>query len=473
MMQFGTQNKTKFVYILFISLFAVDFFTAKLGIIPRIFRFTPELLSFVACLVFLRQCFIIKSVALHPKYVLLTLLFCVTVVVGNILNETPSGAAFFGVRTHFKHFPIFFLPAFLTFSEDDFTKQLKFLMFLLVIQLPVTIIEKIYYHSIGNVSGDPITGTLSGSGTLTIVLISSIAIVFSFFLTERMKRRTFFFLLFSLFLPTAINETKITIFLLPLALIIPTFFIQRQLRPMVSRYITVTIVLFLTAAIFVPAYNYLIQFRPKRWYAEHDKVGDYFDNDASKLKKYFYSGTGTYTGRRGDAIVFAFKLLSEDVQTFFFGIGIGNASESQFQSFGGESDLAKQYGGGNLAFTLVFWELGFIGVILYIAFFILIFRDTFFLRNSGTVFGCFALGWCAVIPIMVVTFLCYTNMIIVDELNYLFWYFSGVIASMSVRMRQTRNQESRSVPMGVDRPPSSNPTKTLVHKCGSICHNNI
>ena len=165
-------------------------------------------------------------------------------------------------------------------------------------------------------------------------------------------------------------------------------------------------------------------------------VLDFFQN-TSEVKDYLYRGTKAERPERihrADAIVLAWKDLSKDSLTLAFGLGMGNVMGSYFESSLGKHTDKMQYGAQMLAVTHLFWELGLLGVIVYVTFFVFFFKDALLLKKSDDIFGSFALGWSAVVVIIGLS-LVYKNMIVYNLINFMFWYFSGIVAAKTFRMR--------------------------------------
>ncbi|MBW2652677.1 MAG: hypothetical protein JRC57_06295 [Deltaproteobacteria bacterium] len=187
-------------------------------------------------------------------------------------------------------------------------------------------------------------------------------------------------------------------------------------------------ILFISA--FIPIYEHFL--KPTTGYS----ILDFFQSKDG-MEKYLYKGVEGRPDediRRGDAIVIAYKNLSKDSLTLAFGIGMGNVTDSYFSSLHGKHTEKSQYVAERLAVTHLFWELGLVGVVVYVTFFFFLFRDALLLRKSDDIFGSFALGWCAVIVIIGLC-LVYTNMMHLNVINLMFWYFSGLVAAKTCRMR--------------------------------------
>ena len=418
----------KLLYLLFLSVFFLDFFHFELEVIPRSATWMPEVLSILTCLIVALQFAFRKQLAIHKKYICLILLYFAIIFVGIVLNATPAAGIIVGLRFYLKSMPFFLLPAVYDFSEEQFKKQLLFLLPLLILQCPLAVYQRLFQFR-GVMTGDVITGTLEISSILSVTMICSIAIIFALYLNKKIGLKTFFIIACCLFLPTTLNETKGTLVLLPIALILPAFFIQSRGISKAKSLLAVALIGLLFISAFVPIYDHFM--RPRLGYS----VLDFF-RDKSKVEGYLYSGEreGETKGiRRGDAIVLAYKDLSQDSLTLAFGFGMGNVMGSYFESAAGKHSDKLQCGALMLAVTQLFWELGLLGVVVYITFLFSFFRDAYLLRKSDDIFGSFALGWSAVVVIIGFSFM-YKNVLQFNVLTFLFWYFSGVVAARRFRM---------------------------------------
>lgn len=420
----------KLVYLLFLFVFFLDFFHFNLGIVPRSVTWLPEILAILTCLVIvLRFAALKEKPAIHPKYVTLIALYCTIILIGIILNNTTAGSIIIGMRVYFKHLPFFLLPAVYDFSEEQFKKQLHFILPLLILQCPLTVYQRLFQYGWGR-TGDLITGTLMGSGILSITMLCSIAVIFALYLKKKIGVKFFFVTACFLFLPTTINETKVTLILLPIALFLPAFLFRGEAGSKIKSLLLMALFGILFISAFIPIYEHFL--KPTTGYS----ILDFFQSKDG-MEKYLYKGVEGRPDediRRGDAIVIAYKNLSKDSLTLAFGIGMGNVTDSYFSSLHGKHTEKSQYVAERLTVTHLFWELGLVGVVVYVTFFFFLFRDALLLRKSDDIFGSFALGWCAVIVIIGLC-LGYTNMMHLNVINLMFWYFSGLVAAKTCRMR--------------------------------------
>jgi hypothetical protein len=350
--------------------------------------------------------------------------------IGIVLNALQAGPIFVGIRVYLKHLPFFLLPAVYDFSDKQFKKQLLFLLPLLILQCPLSFYQRLVQYK-GGWTGDTITGTFNGSGILSIVMLCSIAVIFALYLNKKIGFKFFFITACCLFLPTTLNETKVTLFFFPVALVLPVFFYQAETVSMKLRSLcTMALIGVLFISAFVPIYDHFTKPRAGCGILDYIRL-------EIEGRGYLYHGSEGKTDEkvgRFDTIVLSYRDLSGNLGAFMFGLGMGNVMETYLQSFAGDGDKKRQYADQSTALPSLFLELGLSGVVVFVAFFFFLFRDTLLLRKSGDIFGSFALGWSAVIVIMGVS-LVYNNFIRINILNIAFWYFSGVVAAKAFGMR--------------------------------------
>ncbi len=433
----GSPRINRLIRLLLLSVFFLYFLHHNLGVIPRFLTWIPELLAMAALFLFVLHAAINRQYFIAPKYFGLIVLYLLVIFTGMILHGTSMVSAVAGLRFYLKHLPFFLLPAVWAFSDKALVKQLSFLLPVLLFQFPIAVFQRLYHLKKWH-TGDVVTGTLATSSELSIVMICTMAIVFAFYLKGRLSLKRFCLMAICLFIPTTINETKATLILLPLAFLIPIFLFKyssvhsskkRNLMAM-----AMISVLFLTA--FIPIYNAF-------YGGEQGGITGFF-LDRKQLKQYLYrerTEADLEAGRylpRGDALVLGFKKLAEDPVDFAFGLGAGNLIRSYLREASEETHLAKLYGVQHLAATNLLWELGLAGVIIYYSFLFTLLRDALALRRHPGATGAFALGWSAVVVIMCLCVF-YKNILYLHVTNFVFWYFSGLVASATFRYRTALN----------------------------------
>lgn len=436
----------KLVYLIFLAIFTVDYIGKNIRGSGRYLEIIPEVLSLVAALIVMLEVLRTKKIALGAKYQLFFFAFAFVVAVGILVNTTPPGAVFVGTRNYFKYLPFFLLPAVWKFTEDEIRSQLKFLLVLILAQLPVVLYQRFFQYK-GWATGDVVHGTLNVSSILSMVLVAALAIMYSFYLKKKISLPKFALIAFCLFLPTTLNETKGTLILLPVALLVPLWLSGsgwqriKQLIPAL-----------LLGVVFIGSFSVMYA----KFYGEDHGVGGISDfiTSTDRLAHYLYGGAaerdigididgesggvaggdniGSSRVGRIDALLIPLKVLSKKGVSLLVGLGIGNVTKTFFGSLSGEYARFTAFGSDRSALSQILWEMGLFGVILSLVFFYLVFKDASGLSKSGNLYGALALGWAGIVIMMVVA-LPYKNTIVSPVIGYLFWYWSGLLAAERFR----------------------------------------
>jgi hypothetical protein len=402
------------------------------AILPKSAQYLPEILGALALVIVLSLGTRDRFRYVRPEYWLLFGGIALVVACGILVNNVQPGTTFAGLRTYLRALPWFFIPAVYAFSEQQVRSQLRLLLVIALVQLPLAAQQLVLTRSrfAGNYyTGDWISGTMLISSTLSIFLISAVCILTGLLLRKRITGRQFFVLFTLLLLPTTVNETKGTLLLLPLGLAVALLVgAQRQLR---LKYALVTASLLAGfLAVFVPVYDHLISVRA------HSPTISEFLSSPERLERYMRTGAdigATETAGRIDSIVVASKFIARDPVSLAFGVGIGNASESA---------LGKGFTGRHFellgpflvtGYAHIVLELGTVGFALLLGVYWLIFSDARAVaRQDAGLVGALAAGWAGITLIMLVT-LFYKDLVIQTSPSFLFWYLSGLIAASRVR----------------------------------------
>ncbi len=249
-----------------------------------------------------------------PKYWFTFGALAIVIVCGIINNAAEVGPMLSGMRFYLRAVPLFFLPAVLPLTEDQLRRQLKWLLALSILQVPVAVYQRWVVQSEGRFTGDDVRGTIGDSGILSLFLICVVLVLTGMMLRGRIRPLWYWTLFFLLLLPTTINETKVTVFFLPAGLLV-TLFIAVERGKRLKYFGMATAALMVTGALFVPIYNYTQEHNPYK--NERDITALLTDQKA--LGRYLSSdvgGVGTKKDvRRGDAIVVPFEFLAHDPAT--------------------------------------------------------------------------------------------------------------------------------------------------------------
>jgi hypothetical protein len=352
------------------------------------------------------------------------------VMLGGIMNSAVEvGPLFAGIRTYLRAFPLFLLPAVYVFDDKKIRTQLWLLLGLSLIQLPLALYQRFSRFTVTYQSGDLTVGTLGNSAILSIFLICVSCVLIGLFLRKKLRLWVFLLLFLLVLIPTTINETKGTLFLMPLGLM--TVFFVAAPRGARIRYATLAIALLTVfAAIFVPAYDYFV--KPRWGYGIVEfmtmdgRVEGYLEKNSVAI------GTTRPVGRV-DALIVPLREIAKDPAHLAFGLGIGNASKSSMglQFTGHYFRLFEPFLISSTTRFLL--EIGVLGFVLTLVFFLMVFNDARAVaaKDKGLL-GALALGWTGVVATMVLGIF-YKDPVAFGSLTYLYWYFSGVIAARRVR----------------------------------------
>jgi hypothetical protein len=302
---------------------------------------------------------------------------------------------------------------------------------------------------------DLLAGTMVIGSIMSIFLVCTIVILTAFYFYGRISLKNFLVLIFFLFLPTTLNESKATIVLLVLGLLVVMSSNQLKGAHIAFGISAISIMLLMFVAI------YSIEFGSHGATSGRGLYSFFADPDTG-IKWYLYSGDSEkidadnllqpnsniigamssleeekfddneYRGRRLDALILPIRTLSKDPLKLLMGLGIGNTSTSISDKFSGKYSFI---GGSNVAkaaLSPLLWEIGVMGVLLYLIFFYFIYKDARYLSQKKDFMGAFALGWSGVVVILIIT-LPYKNVFLFENLCALFWYFSGHIAAQRFR----------------------------------------
>ncbi|MGH8207990.1 MAG: hypothetical protein ACREU6_00065, partial [Steroidobacteraceae bacterium] len=156
------------------------------------------------------------------------------------------------------------------------------------------------------------------------------------------------------------------------------------------------------------------------------------------MQHYIETGAGVGSRKeagRMDALEVPLQRLARDPVQLVFGLGIGNASQSNLgPQFTGEYfGLYGRYTITSSAAAFLL-ETGIAGVLLVLVLMALIFGDALAVARHGIgLVGTFAVGWSAITMMMTIS-LFYLAIHSSESLAYLFFYFSGLVATARTRL---------------------------------------
>lgn len=427
------------IFLLAVATVLLSPYLATIGVLPALAAYAPILVAMLATVAVIVSFSQDGFPPLRPVYWILGVAIFAHLAFGVIANTVQPGSVIVGGRLYLQTIPFFFLGLVAAQSREDYRLQLLVILALSSLQLPIASYQRATTVADGLMSGDSTFGTLLSSGFLSIYLIAVAGVVVTLLLRKRMRLILALPLLAVLLVPTMINETKITLVLIPLAFLIPAFTV-----PGANKVKTLFVSAMLTSlflAIFIPTYDYFI--KDKWGYGILDflvmegRIEDY-------LLKESEVGAKEEVGRI-DSIILPLKTLKGDVVSSVLGLGMGSVTHSGLgKEFSGE--YFPRY--GNLVGPTVsrlLWEVGWFGVLLIYLLLALIFKDSMRLRNRNDDVGVLAQAWLPVTVIMSLTMF-YLPLMESPTLGTLFWFYSGVIVTRaSVPVQAERRERAPNV----------------------------
>lgn len=402
-------------------------------------KFLPELLSGLLTVLVLFEGIRSGFSRVAPKYWLVFALVLLIMLCGILSNGVGTGPIVAGMRVYLRPMPLFLVAAIFPLTDKQLRRQLKCILLLGLLQVPVACYQRYLIYSAGRHSGDDVRGTVGDSGVLSIVLICMALVLLGCFMRKQITKVQFLTLFFLILIPTTINETKATMLLLPIGLLTTVIGGSRSgTRLKVSALAVGLLVVFVS--IMVPVYDMMERYNP---YKNERHLLDFFTNQR-QMDRYLNTKGGATVGtmhqiRRADALRVPVEYLARDPVRFAFGLGIGNASHSNLgQGFVGTYyDLFQFFVVTSFATFLL--ELGMLGVGIVFLLYAFTFFDAIAVSREDDegVIGALAIGWIGVVAVIAASTF-YTPIHVWPMLSFLYWYFSGVVAAARTELAFTK-----------------------------------
>ncbi len=427
------------IIVLFYSLFLGRYFVDGLRLLPASAKLLPELLSAIALVIVIGQLIGGARIRLDWRYGLFFVLLLFTLFFGFMAQSVDAGPIVSGLRFYLKPLPFFLLAAVYPLTERQEKTLFYSLVPLVCMEAPVAFYQKYVAFRAMWHTGDVITGTLIASGPLSLIMLCAITAVVILYLRSMLGLIPFVIGVGFLLAPTTINETKITIILLPLVTLLPVVFMPRGKRP-VRKLVPILAVGAVCAVSYLAVYSYFSQF-------EHGESIESF-MESGAYEKYLYNKGDQNSSRdlaRLDTVIFAVDFLKRDPLRLAFGVGAGNATQSPLKNFEGKyADYYGPMGIGQTQVTYFIWEIGFFGLFVYLLFCAVSFRDAVFLARGEGPFAALGQYWATVIVVMTIG-LAYSAIFTSYELSYLFWFFSGLVGSKAHVQRRAESAAAQAI----------------------------
>lgn len=422
------------VCVLFVCVFTLDYVRSEFGL-PQVLGLVPELLSGVALLMVFNG-IIANGLKMRASYLLVFAIFVLVVLAGLVIADASAGPLVGGIRFYGKYVPFMLLPMVFEFSERQLQFQMKLLLGLALLQLPVTFLQRFVIYAGG--SGDLARGTFTSGSQNAIVLLSVIAVITGFYNKRLLSGAQAVIIGVLLFLPSTMAEVKGAFVLMPIALLLPTLFSTGS-KPSAGLLLRTSIVLVLALGTYSLLYNLAESTRDRTVKEEHrTSILEFILDPRSVLLYLAPKLAGSENANREgriDQVVEPLIEHKDDLLKLATGLGLGALSKSPFKALSSDQHahiLAN--GRARVTMSYLLWEIGILGTLVVLVALFLVWRDALHVRHSPHPIGAIALGWLAVVPIFFLAMF-WKNTIINNAVMFLFAYYSGHIMAAGYRLR--------------------------------------
>ncbi|CCK81808.1 uncharacterized protein TOL2_C36520 [Desulfobacula toluolica Tol2] len=411
-------------------MFVLDWLYLEHGIGIRQMTWFPEFISIIVAVSIPFMTAINKQTHIPIKYILLIGIYLAHIIIGFLLNDVNGWVILSGMRIYTKFIPIFLVMLIFTSVEEDVKKIIWLVFILSMLQFPIVVWQRFVLFAT-SISGDPMGGTVghSASGVLSIYLLIIISFLVSFYFKGIISLPFFLLSLAASFIPTTLNETKITFILLPIAFIFPAMFIKAKRKTILQ----VILVLFIFASSFIVLRGIYNHFQQKRWGYGIET----FVMTPGRLEG--------YSKMRIDPIKHSFSNAVKDIRFLFFGRGAGNVSEGFTKKLSGKYIKEGEfYMVGRVSFPKMIWEIGILGTFIFFMFPFFIFIDAARLCRKEGLSSAFSLGMLS-FSVLFSLSMFYTFTMDSNLLIYLFFLSAGYIAKQHAFQETTVKHHSNAL----------------------------
>jgi hypothetical protein len=416
---------------LLVAVFFLEYLANNLGVISRYATLIPEAFMVIVAIAVVGLALAKRRWEQPRSYAVIIVIMLLVGLISAVAEQVAPGPLVAGLRTYFKFVPLLFLAAAYQFNRKEIHVLLGTFLFLAAIQVPIAFFQRFVQFAARMHTGDPVSGTVSTSSALTVVLCIAIAIIITLYVNRKMSFPLAATLTLYFAAPTAINETKATLVLLPLATLGPFVFAQnvqnkwRLAAPVLGICIAGLVG-------FAAVYNILIE---ARWWAGRD-IGDFITT--GHFQTYLYRGASSdYVPNvigRLDSIILPIQVLSENWMQLLFGLGPGNVSPAFLPGMeGAYYEEFRRYGLGMTSIGNIIWELGLLGLTVYGILFYYLWRYARLVAKSASDLKWIGEWWSVCVVLLGIS-LFYKDLMKFDEIGFLLALFGGIVGSMHVRM---------------------------------------
>jgi len=432
-------QKTQLAVWLIISSIFLFAYLDGLGLLPRGTKWIVEAILF---LLIVKVLFIRlhdkKKVIIPLGWLFFTTIFFL-ITTSLAINKVNIITILLGLRLHFKYIILFYLLINLDFKIDFYKKAIMILFLIAIFQVPVTIIQHSAWNpnnalgtmekqlSFVDIGGGTFGYGGDTTGILALFLGSVIYCIIGYQLSNRFNFKLSFVLIL-LFIPIFLSQSIASFVIIPIGLVL---MLSKEVKRNFSRVFSfsllilmiIVIIFFLSGKIF--DYGILRNFNLEKVIEKQSKTDFY--------------GRPTDRGKIA-ALGYASKLIGREFDTIIFGLGLGSTSQSYFNSFEGKlaTEFSARSGGYGMKpqVARILTEMGILGLVFYLTFFVYIYKLNMKLYNTTTdrFWKSISIGFRGMIFLYMMAFF-YRPIFDAEATGFSFWFMSAVVFSLVYRFR--------------------------------------
>jgi len=421
------QNPKFAIWLIILAIYLIPYLNA-LGILPRASKWIVELAIFVLIIKLVLRISFEKKSGIFPLGLLFMIAIIFLFVFSVTINKTNLITALLGFRRHFKYLVLFYLLINFDLDKKFYKKVFLILFVISIFQIPVTILQYLTWDPSQALAEFDVSGGTFGWGETTGIMGLFLGGVIYCLIGYQLYYGFNFkllFILMLLFIPIFLSQSLASYVLIPIGLILTLFKELKNNAFKVLGFGAITILLIFMIIFF---------------------SGKYFDYGVVKnfdIRKIMKSHTGTdYFGRPTDvgkiaALIYSTKLIQENFATMTFGLGLGVTSQSYFSGY--EGRLSQEFsseGGYEMKPQLarIVTEMGILGVILYVVFFVYIYHiNSVLYRNiKDKYWRSISIGFRGIIILYAMAFF-YRSVLDAEPTGFIFWFISAAVYTLVKR----------------------------------------
>lgn len=306
-----------------------------------------------------------------PLFLGLAFAFALYAIVVTLVQWYTFGEFLAGFKRYFQAYGLMFALAIIPFAAVRYKRWMTSVLAIGFLQLPFALYERLILVpergglASGSSSTDVVAGTFganlfggSGNAEMATFLLIILAFLVSRWREGRLSGRTLFFVGLFMFIPLTLGETKVVVFMLPVVAVV---LLKNDLRDNPLRFLTIGSVFALLVAGLGYVYVSLIM-RESLYDAVHRLI----------LYDFGSIGYGSDVLNRTTVLSFWWKHQGlSDPLGFFIGHGLGSSYTSASTQHPGYLSLEyPRYGIDLTTVSTLLWDLGVVGLVLYLSIFI-------------------------------------------------------------------------------------------------------